>query len=177
MGYELTEDFHVDNDNKADWALRVIRDEEAERDRIIAIAQAQIDELKAQIEEITTKYGNKTAFLKNCLAEYVMSVPRKETKTQETYQLLTGKLIVKKASEKMVPNDETIIQYLEKEKLNDYIKIKKTPDWAEFKKSLSIVDGSVVNKLTGEIVPAEVIGIQETPSSFDIKLNKDKEED
>lgn len=173
--YDLTEGFRIDNDNKADWALRVIRDNNAERDRIIEIAKAQIEELKAQIEEITTKYDSKTSYLKNLLAEYVMSVPRKETKTQETYQLLTGKLIVKKAAQKMVPNDDTIVKYLEDNELNEYIKVKKAPDWAEFKKALSIVDGNVVNTATGEMIPAEVIAIEDTPSTFDIKLNKEDE--
>lgn len=175
--HELSNEFHITNDNTADWALRVIRDNEAERDRIIDIAKAQIEELKAQIEEITAKYDNESNFLKNCLAEYVMNVPRKETKTQETYQLLSGKLIVKKAAQKLVPNDETIINYLESNELSEYVKIKKSPDWAEFKKTLSIVDGKVINTNTGEVVPTEVIGIEDVPSSFDIKLNKSKEDE
>lgn len=174
--YDLTEDFRIDNDNKADWALRVIRDNNAERDRLINIAKAQIDELNAQIEEITTKYDSKSSYLKNLLAEYVMSVPRKETKTQETYQLLTGKLIVKKASQKMVPNDEALVKYLESEKLPELIKAVYKPDWAEFKKTLSIIDGNVVNTATGEMIPAEVIAIEDTPSTFDIKLNKEDAE-
>ena len=173
--YELNDEFRVDNDNKADWALRVIRDNEAERDRLIEIAKAQIEELKAQIEEITTKYDNKSAFLKNCLAEYIMSVPRKETKTQETYQLLSGKLVLKKASQKMVPNEDTIVKYLEENKLDEYIKVKKSPDWAEFKKSLKIVDGSVINATTGEVIPGEIIAIEDVPSKFDISLSKEVE--
>ena len=169
MNYELTEGFRIDNDNKADWALRVIRDNNAERDRIIEIAKAQIEELKAQIEEIITSY------LKNLLAEYIMSVPRKETKTQEMYQLLTGKLIVKKASQKMVPNDEALVKYLELEKLPELIKTVYKPDWAEFKKHLAISDGNVINSDTGEVIPTDVIVIEDVPASFDIKLNKEED--
>lgn len=173
--YELNESFVIDNDNKADWALRVIRDNQAERDRLIDIAKNQIEELKAQIEEITTKYDNKSSFLKSCLAMYVKSVPRKETKTQETYQLLSGKLIVKKPAQKMVPNDEALVKYLASEKLPELIKAVYKPDWAEFKKSLNIVDGNVINTTTGEVVPSDVIAIEDVPSTFDVKFNKEDE--
>lgn len=173
--YELNDTFVIDNDNKADWALRVIRDNQAERDRLIDIAKNQIEELKAQIEEITTKYDNKSSFLKGCLAMYVKSVPRKETKTQETYQLLSGKLIVKKPSQKMVPNDEALVKYLESEKLPELIKAVYKPDWAEFKKSLNIVDGCVINTTTGEVVPSDIIAIEDVPSTFDVKFNKEDE--
>ena len=175
MNYELNETFTVKDDNTADWALRAIRDDEAERDRLIAIANHQIEELNAQIEEIREKYDRKTAFLKACLAMYMNDVPHKETKTQETYQLLTGKLVLKKASQKMVPNDEALVKYLETEKCSELIKVIRKPDWATVKKSLTIMDGDVVNTMTGEVIDPTIIAIEDVPASFDIKFNKEEE--
>lgn len=174
MDYELNETFSIKDDNTADWALRVIRDNEAERDRLISIAKSQIDELNEQIDEITKKYNNKSAFLKGHLAMYMQNVPHKETKTQESYQLLSGKLILKKANQTMVPNDDTIIKYLKDGGLSEYIKVKESLNWAELKKSLTISDGSVVNTLTGEIIGPDVIEIKDVPASFEIKLNKEE---
>lgn len=176
MDYELNESFAITNDNLADWALRTIQKEEQERDRIIAIAEEQIADLKAQISELNEKCDKKTSFLRNHLEMYMVKVPHKETKTQETYQLLSGKLVFKKPSLKLVPNEDTIVDYLEKEKLDEYIKIKKSPNWAEFKKTLTISDDdSVINTLTGEVIDRNVIGVEHIPGSFEIKLNKEDE--
>ena len=175
MDYELNESFAITNDNLADWALRKIREEEQERDRIIAIAKNQIAELEAQISDISERCDNKTSFLRNHLQMYMVKVPHKETKTQETYQLLNGKLVFKKSYQKLVPNDDTIVDYLEKEKLDEYVKIKKSPNWAEFKKNLTIIDGEVVNALTGEVINPDIIGVEDVPQSFEIKFNKEDE--
>lgn len=175
MNHELNDTFVIKDDNTADWALRAIRDDEAERDRLIAIANNQIEELKAQIEDIKEKYGRKTAFLRGHLAMYMNDVPNKETKTQRTYQLLTGKLIMKKPSQKMVPNDEALVKYLETEKCPELIKVVQKPDWAEFKKILAIMDGDVVNTMTGEVIAPEIIAIEDVPASFDVKFNKEEE--
>ena len=174
MDYELNESFSITDDKLADWALRTIREDEAERDRLISIAESQIDDLKQQVEELKTKYEKKSGFLKACLAQYMGRVPHKETKTQETYQLLSGKLVIKKASQKMVvPDDSRLVEYLNKEGYKDHIKTKYSPDWAEFKKMLKIQDGDVINTETGEVVNPDIIRIEDVPASFDIKLNKE----
>lgn len=177
MDYDVSEfsEFHITDDKTADWALRVIRDNESEMNRLVNLAKEQIKDLEEQIIDIIAKYDKKSSFLKSCLAEYIMCVPRKETKTQETYQLLSGKLIIKKHSQKLVPNDEALMKYLEKNGEN-FIKIKKSPDWAEFKKHLTISGDDIINGDTGEVIPTEVIAIEDVPASFDIKLNVKEEE-
>ncbi len=176
MSYEVNEGFKITDDKCADWALRTIRDEESERDRIIEIAKDQIAELEAQIQDITNKCENKTAFLKNCLAMYMTTVPHKETKTQETYQLLTGKLIFKKPSVKIIHNDEKLLQYLKDNDGAEFIKTKESVDWAEFKKNLTISENNeVIDTGLGTVIDADVCGIEEVPASFDIKINKEEE--
>lgn len=174
MDIELKEGFVITDDNLADWALRKIRDEEAERDRLISIAQNQIQELQEKMKDLNEKCDRDTSFLKGCLAQYMNKVPHKSTKTQETYQLLTGKLVLKKPSQKMiVPDDNKLLDYLDKESYKDYIKTKCSPDWAGFKKILEIQNGDVINKETGEVINPEIIAIEDVPASFDIKLKED----
>lgn len=174
MDIELKEGFVITDDNLADWALRKIRDEEAERDRLISIAQNQIQELQEKMKDPNEKCDRDTSFLKGCLAQYMNKVPHKSTKTQETYQLLTGKLVLKKPSQKMiVPDDNKLLDYLDKESYKDYIKTKCSPDWAGFKKILEIQNGDVINKETGEVINPEIIAIEDVPASFDIKLKED----
>lgn len=174
MDIELKEGFVITDDNLADWALRKIRDEEAERDRLISIAQNQIQELQEKMEYLKNKCDKDTSFLKGCLAQYMDKVPHKSTKTQETYQLLTGKLVLKKPSQKMVvPDDNKLLDYLDKESYKDYIKTKYSPDWAGFKKILEIKGGDIINTETGEVIDPKIIAIEDVPASFDIKLKED----
>lgn len=173
MDIELNEGFVITDDNLADWALRKIRDAEAERDRLISIAQNQMDEIKQRVKEVEDKCDRDTSFLKSCLAQYMDKVPHKSTKTQETYQLLTGKLVLKKPSQKMVVTDDNkLVNYLE-ESYKGYVKVKYSPDWAGFKKILEIKDGDIINTETGEIINPEIIAIEDVPASFDIKIKED----
>ena len=162
-------EFKIDNDKTADWAVTQIQEAEAERDRLIALAESQIDDLNNKIEELKTKCDNDTKFLKSCLAMYFETVPSKETKTQKSYKLLSGTLIFKKPTEKIVHNDDALLEYLEKNEGDDYIKVKKSVDWAEFKKTLTIHNGEVIDSELGEVIPNDVCAVEDVPASFTIK--------
>jgi len=166
----MEETFKIDNDKTADWAITQIHNAENERDRLIALAEDQIADLNDRIEELKHRCENETSFLKSCLAEYFQTVTSKETKTQKSYKLLSGTLIFKKPSTKITYNDEKLLDYLEKNDGNDYIKLKKSIDWAEFKKNLTISDsGEVVDVELGTVIPKEVCGVEDVPASFNIK--------
>lgn len=163
------ERFVIDNDNKADWALRQIRDEYAERDRLIEIAKMQIEELKARIEELNEQYENKVSFLRGSLCEYFQTVPHKETKTQSSYKLLSGSLVLKKESEKIThENDDALVSWLKESGHEDLIKVTVAPNWVEVKKLLDVVDGKVIDTTSGEVVDA--CDIESVAPHFDVKL-------
>lgn len=166
----MEENFKIDNDKTADWAITQIHEAENERDRLIKLAQDQINDLTAKIQELTDKCDNNTAYLKSCLIEYFQTIEPKETKTQKSYKLLSGTLVFKKPSTKIVHNDEKLLEYLENNDGNDFIKIKKSVDWAEFKKQLTVSDdGNVVDTELGIVIPNEICAIEEVPASFNIK--------
>lgn len=166
----VEETFKIDNDKAADWAITQIHEAENERDRLITLAEEQIKDLTDRIEELKTKCNNETAYLKSCLAVYFETVKSKETKTQKTYKLLSGTLVFKKPSTKINHNDEKLLEYLEANDGDDYIKIKKSVDWAEFKKNLSISDnGEVIDTELGVILNSDICDIEDVPASFNIK--------
>lgn len=165
------EDFKVTDDKTADWALTKIHEAEDERDRLIALAESQIANLKNKIEDLESKCENETGFLKACLMEYFGTVKSKETKTQKTYKLLSGTLVFKKPSVKINHDDEALLNYLSENDGEDFIKIKKSVDWAEFKKSLSVSDaGEVIDTGLGTVIPANVCSVEEVPASFTVKF-------
>lgn len=166
----MEDNFKIDNDKTADWAITQIHEAENERDRLIKLAQDQINDLTAKIQELTDKCDNSTAYLKSCLIEYFQTIEPKETKTQKSYKLLSGTLVFKKPSTKIVHDDEKLLEYLENNDGNDFIKIKKSVDWAEFKKQLKVSDdGEIIDTGLGVVLTNDVCAIEEVPASFNIK--------
>jgi phage host-nuclease inhibitor protein Gam len=166
----MDETFKITNDKTADWAVTQIHEAEDERDRLIALAEEKIKELNDRIEELRSKCDNDTAYLKSCLIEYFQTIKPKETKTQKTYKLISGTLVFKKPSVKITHDDEKLLEYLENNDGNDFIKIKKSIDWAEFKKGLTVSDsGEVIDSELGTIIPKEVCAVEDVPASFNIK--------
>ena len=90
------EKWTIDSDEKAEWALKKIREETEERDRLMKLANAEQEKLTARIAEIDKAYEDGTSYLKYMLNQYFETVPHKSTKTTEKYALLSGTLVRKK---------------------------------------------------------------------------------
>lgn len=106
---------------------------------------------------------NEVGFFENKLREYFSSLDNvKTTKTQATYNLPSGKLLLKQREPEFVKDDAKLVEWLENNELNQLVKIKKSPDWATLKKDVSIVNNKVVSTYTGEIVEGITV-IQRDP--------------
>lgn len=94
MGPVESDRFVIDSDAKADWALRKIREqrEDAARWRAYYLAQIAKAEESAQQTE---------AFFMALLERYFATVPHRSTKTQDAYDLPSGKLL-RKASSRII---------------------------------------------------------------------------
>lgn len=160
-----TTEFRVDDDRKADWALERIAEAESERDRLLALAQQEIDELKAEMENIAEKCDRDTGYLKACLKDYFATVDSKETKTQATYKLLHGSLVWKKPKQNIQHNDEELLKAL---KGTEYIETTQKVKWGEYKKNLEVQDGVVIDTTTGELVAG--CSVEEVPGEFTVKV-------
>lgn len=164
--YAESEEFVIDDDFKAEWALKKIIDERKEKERLISLVNVQREQLDMQEEEIEKRYDSKTKFLISKLHEYFMTVEHKKTKTQETYQLLSGKLVMKIPQKKTKTDDEKLVEWC-KSNAPEYVKTTYKVDWSNLKKNISITDDSVVMNDTGEIIDG--VSVEETECTFDIK--------
>lgn len=167
---EQEQGFTINDDNKADWAIKKIKSERAETERLKSIALNQIVELQNKLVELDRELENKTAFLMGELNKYFDTVDegKKETKTQYSYKLLSGTIYCKKPTKKMNKTDDTeIIEYLQRSGKDEFIKVKSTLDWAEYKKTLAIAGDKVIDSETGEIIPG--IEVEDIPETFEIK--------
>jgi len=159
----MEETFVIDNDVKAEWALRKIRECTAERDRILETSWEIIESYKAVIQTEADRAADEIAGLEGLLMQYFATVEHAATKTQETYRLPTGKLKMKLAFERMIPNDETLITAFP-----DFTERKPTLKWGELKKRLDIVDGKVIDTETGEIVQG--VSLETVPPKFIVEV-------
>lgn len=164
----MADDFMIKDDKEAEAILAQIKEAEEEKDRLIALAKDQIANLNNKIRDLEAKYANTTAFLKSRLGAYLDTVKAKETKTQKSYKLLSGTLVLKKPSFKITYDNEKLIEYLKANDGSGFIKTQESVDWAGLKSGLMISGDDVINAETGEII--EGCSIEEVPASFDIKF-------
>jgi len=165
---ETPEDFTIDNDKTANWAIKKIKEEQEEHDRLQALINDERQELQAKQEEIDKRLEAKTGYLKSLLLGYFATVPHKETKTQASYKLLDGSLIFKKPSLSIVkPDDEQLLEYMERAGREDLIETKRSAKWGDFKKTLTIADDGQVISEDGEAL--DFITTEEKAGEFNVK--------
>lgn len=138
------EGFVVDTDAKAEWALAKIREARADRDRWVQWYTDKIKEIKEQTDFDTMR-------LEAMLADYFGTVPHKSTKTQESYKLPSGKLVLKTQNPEYTRDDKAVIEWA-RENAPQYIKTKEELDWAALKADTAVFEGHLVTE-DGEIIP------------------------
>lgn len=137
---EVRERFEVDNDMKAEWCLSKIRKVRAEQKREKEELHRQMQFYLDQIEMIDTKANEDVAFFESMLRPYfenrVDAGFAKAAKTQVSYKLPTGKLILKKREPKFDPKSATFLKWLKDNNLKKFIKVEESAKWSDFKKTL-----------------------------------------
>lgn len=162
--------FIIDDDDKADWALRKIAEAEAEYDRLADLADTRIAELEARKDAEATRRDNAVEPLQAALQAYFATVkPSTNTKTQTTYRLLSGTLVQKKAKQTMKVNDtDAFLNWMEANGYHDLIK--RTPQWGVVKRSLQMFDKVAVDSATGAVVDG--VEVVDEPGEFQVKVKK-----
>ncbi len=153
--------FTIDDDGKANWAVQKIME-----------AQAEIENWKqyyeTALEKIRKRQTARIDYLKYMLRQYFETVPHKTTKTQASYDLPSGKLLMKHPGPKFDTDDSVLVPWLEENGLTDFVKVetKKKAAWGELKKTVTINGDTVVTE-DGEIVPG--VTVSQPEDTFEIK--------
>lgn len=160
------ERFTVDSDQKAEWCLRKIAEKKHELARWEKHYTELLDAVRAQAE-------NDIAFFEGKLQGYFLAQNEagntKVTRTQATYPLPSGKLIIKSQQPTYDRKAEDLIPWLEKNH-PELVKIKKEEDWAGLKKRLSIVGDRMATE-DGELVPG--ITVTHRPDKFVVEVKEE----
>ncbi len=159
--YEITDDL------AADYAIRAIKAEEQTTERLVKIAQAEIAELEEKIKYFVERCEMRTKEKRDALNRYFDTVERRQTKTTEKYDLLSGTLVRKKPTTTLKVDDSgKLCNWLEQRpEFNGLIKTSKTPKWGDLKKMLECDGlGNVIVSDTGEII--EGVIAEDKPETF-----------
>ena len=158
--------FIVDNDQKAEWAARKIR--EARQD-----TQKWTEYYERQLSAIRRANEDTEAYFAALLADYFETVPHKATKTQESYSLPSCKLVLKAQQPEFNRDEAVLCDYLDKKGRDDLVKITRRADWAALKKTLKVMEDGTCVDADGEIV--EGVQAFSRQPEFKIEMKEDNE--
>lgn len=159
-------EFVIDNDEKAEWALRKIAEERKEAQRYIDVCKSMILEYEEKIRKEEERLSKKTSYFEGKLQQYFLCVQHKSTKTQKIYKLPGGTLRLKYQQPEFKRDEEKLLNWLKENKLMDFIKVKETPNWAELKKNIKISGDTAVSE-DGQII--EGVEVINKPPVFEIE--------
>lgn len=158
--------FIVDNDQKAEWAARKIR--EARQD-----TQKWTEYYERQLSAIRRANEDTEAYFAALLADYFETVPHKATKTQESYSLPSCKLVLKAQQPEFNRDEAVLCDYLDKKGRDDLVKITRRADWAALKKMLKVMEDGTCVDADGEVV--EGVQAFSRQPEFKVEMKEDNE--
>ena len=159
----------------------ILRDEEA----VFAIEQLKIinkkiadfkedtkrrvDEMNRALETQVSKLLVSADTVTDHLETYFKTIEDPhETKTMKSYELENGKLIMNKATIKLVHNDIVIFNWAKDYK--QYVKTIEELDWTSFKANLLITDDkTIVTKDTHKVMNIDGLKLTDVPEKFEVK--------
>lgn len=142
---EESASFSIDNDQKADWAIRKIMDTEN-------AAKMWKEYYKKQSDRVEKTTQQRIAYFTALLESYFDTVPHKVTKTSEKYKLPSGVLVRKAQAPEYERDDAQIIAWCEENAPSCVENVPKLK-WTSLKGLFEENNGQAIDEITGEVVP------------------------
>lgn len=161
---EELEDVAIFDDTSAEMLLKRIREADEQYERMEAWYDRQKEKAKA-LRDRTVEWAER------CLRAYFDYLPVKKTKTQMSYELPSGKLVLKAQQPEYERDEETLMPWMKENGYGEQIKIKESVNWAELKKLLREgPDGKCMITADGEVVPG--ITVEQREPKFTVTVNR-----
>ncbi len=144
----------IGNDFSAEQALIHLRETRAEYDRRIKVCKDMVLFYQAKAADLINRCANECAPAESQLSAYFETVPHKVTKTQESYALPSGKLMMKQRPPQFSQDDGALAAWLIQSGNESLVETIQKPKWGALKKmGVDVMeDGHCVLKETGEII-------------------------
>src|SRR5690606_38913034 len=164
------EGFRIDNDERAEWAVRKIKQAKENIERRKAFVQAEIERLQAW-QKLQDERDQATIDRMTSLLHPYFESLRPSLGKRKSYSLPSGTLQVRTAQVSYARDEEQLLAYARQIGL---VKIRESVDWAEIKKRLQPAGhhpgAPVVDAETGEIVPGVTVAEPER-EVFSVKVD------
>jgi phage host-nuclease inhibitor protein Gam len=154
----------LDDDGKAEWALRLYGKYEQDAARVDAEADAYIAQVEAWRREQKARCQGKLALFGGALQGWFKRW-REQNPREKSVKLVGGTVGERTAQPEVVRNDAALLAWLKGLGHDDLVKVKESPDWAELKRFCNLDGQNPVYKPTGEVIEAVTL-IQREPSFF-----------
>lgn len=167
--YQQTDDegFIVDDEQKANWALRKIGELQKEMKDNTRLAEKEIDKIKRWEKQQNNRLSESVNYFEGLLADYARQKREQDPKFK-SLSLPNGRIGFRKQQPKWIYDDKTLLKYLERTELDELIRVNKAPNKSEIRKVFDVVGDKVVNKETGEVV--EGIEIVHRDETFNVRV-------
>ena len=154
---EQEQGFRVTDDMGAKWCLEQMRKADQEMQEAI---EWYTSLMKKAAEKCDAVHARMTAYLR----DYAEMVPMKETKTQMSYPIPGGKMVLKKAHTALKHDDAVLLRTLKEQGRDDMIKrqVVEKVDWMSLKKEIQD---------TGEMLDG--VTVEEVPEEFVVQMDKE----
>lgn len=161
--------FKVDDDSKANWALRKIKQAQEKQEKASSLAVEEQEKIEAWYQSEKEKAQREIDFFQGLLAQYAFE-KRKQDPKFKSQTLPNGRIKFQKKQAQIKYKDKDIIDYLEKNEKEDLIKVKKEPAKSEIKKAFTIRGNKMIDPDTGEVVDCVTVELPE--DEFKVEVDK-----
>lgn len=170
-GLEKQEGFIVDTEQKANWALRKIKQLQEKMDANADLAAEEIARIEMWEKEVNEGLHQSILFFTRLLERYHRGV-YEENPDIKTIKLPHGQLKMRAQQPKFVRDDDKLLAWMKKEWPDIhpyYIKITERPDWKDLKDFLEVCGDKMVDPESGLIVEGVEVIAREPKFSLEVK--------
>jgi len=157
--------YQIDTDKKAEHAVKQIKKWREETARLLTNADDEIAELQEAKKKLQERQEAREGYYKALLHAYFETVEKATTKTQASYKLLNGKLVLKKQQPEYLRDEAALVGWA-KQAAPAFVQVKESVNWGELKKLTALDGEAVVLAETGEVVQGIIA--RERPDVFEV---------
>lgn len=141
--------FVVDSLSSADWVMRKIKENKDRSGEIIDYAKEEIQRLQLFIKKEESRRDNNVAYLEHLLENYLLE--RREEDPNFKLKTVTGTASTRKSTSWNY-DEEKLIDFLKKNDMAEFIRVKEEVNKTDFKKAAIVTDSGVVVTEAGEVI-------------------------
>lgn len=164
---EQREQFKITDLSSLNWVLRKLAAIEVKKNEVNEMINGEISRLERFRQGELSKLTDNAEFFNGLIAEYAEQKRIQDPKFRDVTPY--GSVTYHKQQPKWTYDDQTLVEHLEQNELDDFIRIKKEPDKTEIKRQFKVDKGRVYDVNGVEVAGVKV---EEQPDKLVVKVGE-----